>query len=66
MFAKERETFTVTTNDNFVSFVKETLYERDATAGVSESPVQWCNKNFHNSQFLALKGTIISQFKIQN
>ena len=48
MFAEECETLAVTTQNDFVPFVEETLDERDTTAGVAKSPVQWRNKEFQS------------------
>ena len=46
MLTKERQTLTVSAQDDLVPFTDETAYEGNASTRVTESPVHRCNEVF--------------------
>ena len=46
MLTKERQTLTVSAQDDLMPIVHQTAYEGNASTRVTESPVHWCNEVF--------------------
>jgi hypothetical protein len=63
MLSEQRETVTIATKNDLVSFVEETLYERDTTAGVAKSPVQRRDEKLHMSRKSKEKSRKIKDIK---
>ena len=53
MLTKERQTLTVSAQDDLVPFLDQTAYEGDASTRMSESPVHRCNEVFTHFRIFA-------------
>ena len=55
MLAKERQTLTVSAQDDLVPFTDETAYKRDASTRMTESPVHRCNEVFTHFRIFSFR-----------
>ena len=55
MLTKERQTFTVSAQDDLVPFTDETAYEGNASTRMTESPVHWCNEVFTHFRIFSFR-----------
>ena len=63
MLAKERQTLTVSAQDDLVPFTDETAYKRDASTRMTESPVHRCNEVFTHFRIFSFTHFRIFSFR---
>ena len=47
MLAEKQEAIPIASKDDLMALLDILLDEWDATRGMSQSPVEWCNQDFH-------------------
>ena len=62
MLTKERQTLTVSAQDDLVPFTDETAYEGNASTRMTESPVHWCNEVFTHFRIFSFSHLLIFSF----
>ena len=64
MLTKERQTLTVSAQDDLVPFTDETAYEGNASTRMTESPVHWCNEVFTHFRIFSFLHFLIFAFML--